>query len=87
VIVEQYENGMLPEDMIRAYTSLDLANVYAVLAYYLRHQSDVRAYLKRREEEAEILRAKLEAGHRRVTREELLARQRAREEANASAGH
>src|SRR5262245_37675664 len=74
LIVEQYENGMTPEDMVRAYDCLELADVYALLAYYLRHRDEVRAYLKRRVEEAEALRAKIEAERPRVSREELLAR-------------
>src|SRR5438132_3841618 len=57
LIVEQYENGMAPEDMVRAYDTLVLADVHDVIAYYLRHCEEVRAYLKRRKEEAEILRA------------------------------
>src|ERR1700728_3878552 len=61
LIVEQYENGMTPEDLVRAYDTLVLADVYAVIAYYLRHRDEVRAYLKRRAEEAEALRAKIEA--------------------------
>src|ERR1700752_1862912 len=51
-IVEQYENGMTPEDIVRAQDTLVLADVHAVIAYYLRHQDEVRTYLKRREEEA-----------------------------------
>jgi uncharacterized protein (DUF433 family) len=76
LVVEHYENGMTPEDMVRAYDTLVLADVHAVIAYYHRHRDAVRAYLKRRTEEAEALRAKIEAEHPRVTREELLARRR-----------
>ena len=61
LVVEQYENGMTPEDLVRAYDTLVLADVHAVIAYYLRHREEVRAYLKRREAEAEALRAKIEA--------------------------
>ena len=86
LVVEQYENGMTPEDMVRAYDTLVLADVYAVVAYYLRHRDNVRAYLKRREEEAEALRARIEADRPRVSREELLARRSAREKDNAPAG-
>ena len=86
LIVEQYENGMSPEDMVRAYDTLVLADVYTVIAYYLRHREEVRAYLKRRAEEAEALRAKIEADRPRVSQEELLARRSAREKDNAPVG-
>src|ERR1700685_2225108 len=72
LVVEQYENGMTPEDMVRAYDTLVLADVHAVIAYYLRHRDEVRAYLKRRAEEAEALRAMIEAERPRASREELL---------------
>jgi uncharacterized protein (DUF433 family) len=86
LVVEQYENGMTPEDMVRAYDTLGLADVHAAIAYYLRHRGEVRAYLKRRREEAEGLRAKIEAERPRVTRDELLARRAQREAADAPAG-
>src|SRR5436190_11580075 len=79
VIVEQYENGMTPEDMVRAYDTLALADVHDTIAYYLRHRDEVEAYLKRREEEAHALRAKIETERPPVSREELLARRSARE--------
>ena len=86
LIVEQYENGMTPEDMIRAYDTLVPADVYAVIAYYLRHRDEVRAYLTRREGEAAILRAQIEAERPRIAREELLARKGATEKADAPLG-
>src|SRR5438309_1719546 len=51
VIVEQYENGMSPEDMVRAYDTLALADVHAAIAYYLRYRDEVTAYLNQRAEE------------------------------------
>lgn len=74
LVVEQYENGMTPEDMVRAYDSLELADVYAIVGYYLRHREEVQSYLKRRIEEAEILRVNIESERPRVSRNELLAR-------------
>ena len=86
VVVEQYENNMSPEDMIWAYDTLELADIHAVIAYHLRHQDEVRAYLNRRDEEARVLRAKIETERPRVSREKLLARRSAAEMANAPAG-
>ncbi len=83
LIVELYENGKTPEEMVRAYDTLKLADVHMVVAYYLRHRGEVQAYLTRREQEAEVLRAMIEAKHPRISREELLARGSSREKADA----
>lgn len=71
LIVEQYENGMTPEDMVRAYDTLALADVHAAIAYYLRHKAEVRIYLQRRQEEAESLRARIDSEHPRPGRSRL----------------
>jgi uncharacterized protein (DUF433 family) len=86
LVIEQYENGMQPEELVRGYDTLVLADVHAVIAYYLRHREEVRAYLKRRVEEAQALRSKIEAERPRVSREELLARRSAREQEHAPTG-
>ncbi len=83
LVVEQYENGMTAADIVRAYDTLALADVHAVISYYLRHREQVRTYLKRREEEAEALRTKIETERPRVTREDLLTRSRSPEKVNA----
>jgi uncharacterized protein (DUF433 family) len=87
LVVDQYERGMTPEEMVRAYDTLDLADVHAAIAYYLRHRPEVEAYLKRRREEADALQAKIEAEHPRMSREELLARRnKMRGNADAASG-
>ena len=86
LVVEQYENGMTPEGIVRAYDMLELGDVYAVIAFYLRYREEVRAYLKRRDEEADLLRAKIEADRPNISREELVNRQSARETENAPTG-
>ena len=83
LVVEQYESGMTPEDMVRAYDTLVLADVHAVVAYYLRHRDAVRAYLERRKEEASTLKAHIEAERPRISRVELLARRSATEAVDA----
>jgi uncharacterized protein (DUF433 family) len=84
LVVQQYDSGMTPEDMVRAYDSLVLADVHAVVAYYLRHRDAVRAYIERRKEEAATLEAQIEAEHPRISRPELLARRSATEAVDAS---
>ncbi len=87
VVVEEYEDGMSPEDIVHAYDSLALPDVYGAIAYFLRHRAEVEAYMKRRAEEAAALRAEIEAEQPRITREELLARLAAMEQGNAAVGH
>jgi uncharacterized protein (DUF433 family) len=78
LLVQEYENGRTPEDMVRAYDTLELPDVYAAVAYYLRHRAEVSAYLERREAEAARLRALIESRQPpRPTKEELLARREA----------
>jgi uncharacterized protein (DUF433 family) len=86
LVVEQYENGMTPEEMVRAYDTLALADVHEAIAYYLRHREAVQTYLKHRQGEAAALQATIEAEQPRASRDELLARGSAAETANAPAG-
>jgi uncharacterized protein (DUF433 family) len=81
-----YERGEMPEEIVEAFPSLELADVYAVLAWVLCHPAEVAEYLKRRDAEAEALRRKLEAAGVTPTAEEserkkqeLLARWAARQ--------
>jgi uncharacterized protein (DUF433 family) len=64
VVLRDYERGAGPEAIIAAYSALDLADVYAVIAYYLRHKEEVGAYLLRRAEEARALREEIERNQR-----------------------
>jgi uncharacterized protein (DUF433 family) len=87
VVVRAYESGMEPEAIARAYDVLDVADVFGAVAYYLRHRTEVQAYLHRREEEAARLRSLVEANQPPgLTREELLARRSQREKDHAAAG-
>jgi uncharacterized protein (DUF433 family) len=53
-IVELFEQGWRPDEIIEAFTTLRLDDAYAIIAYYLRHKSELAEYLEtnRREEEA-----------------------------------
>src|SRR5437588_10265726 len=61
LVISRFEEGAGPEEIIRSYDTLHLEDVYVVLAYYLTHKDDVQAYLRKREEEAAMIRSKLEA--------------------------
>ena len=76
IVIREFNNGSDPEGIVHGYPTLDLANVYAVIAYYLRHRKEVDAYLQSRREEAEQLRKEIEAKQpsRADLRVKLLAR-------------
>lgn len=44
-----FQQGSTPEDIVDQYPSLVLADVYEVIAYYLRHRDEVDAYLAERD--------------------------------------
>jgi hypothetical protein len=49
------------EQIAERYTTIDLADIYAALAYCLRHKAEVDAYMARRLGEADRLRRQIEA--------------------------
>ena len=71
-IVHAFEDGATPEGIIQSYDTLQLADVYAVLTWYLRHKVQVDDYLRRRAEEADAIRRTIEA--KQPDRAELRAR-------------
>lgn len=62
LVVEEYRKGTSPEAMVEAYDTLELPDVYATIAFYLRNRENVDAYLHQREEERAALRREIEAG-------------------------
>ncbi len=61
VVVREFLKGSSPEAIAHGYPTLQLADVYAVVAYYLRNQGEVNAYLTACAAEAERLRREIEA--------------------------
>ena len=70
------EEGMRPEEIVRRLPALDLADVYAVIAYALRHPEEMEDYLLSVREMEERARVELDALH--PDRQERMARIRAR---------
>lgn len=87
LVVEGYRAGQTPEQIVKAFDTLRLADVYTLVGYYLNHKDQVEQYLREQDEEAEALRKKIEAaqGPPRVTREVLLERKRLMEGAGRNA--
>ena len=74
-----FNYGASAEDIVSMYAAVDLADVYAVIAYYLRRRADVDVYLHRREQEGAAVRVENEGRFSpRGVRERLLARRVAR---------
>ena len=61
VLLADHRSGLSPEDIVRELDTLNLADVYGVIAYYHRHKDEVDEYLRRRKNEAQALRRKIEA--------------------------
>jgi uncharacterized protein (DUF433 family) len=77
-VVSAYQNGATPEEIVLGYDTLQLADVYAVIGYYLEHREEVEAYLDRRRQHAEVIRDRFEARYpTSEIRKRLLARQKA----------
>jgi uncharacterized protein (DUF433 family) len=75
-VIHFFQAGSSPEEIVEGFPTLDLADVYATIGYYLRHRQEVDLYLEQRERVAEEIRAEVEArqGDSRGLRERLLAR-------------
>lgn len=61
LVIRAFQDGATPEAITQRYSTLALSDVYAVVAYYLRHRSEVEWYLDRREQKAEEVRQRIES--------------------------
>jgi uncharacterized protein (DUF433 family) len=79
LVVHAFQEGATPEDIVRMYETLDLADVYAVVAFYLRHRLEVEEYLAEYEAEANAVweKIRLRQGDQSDIRNRLLARKAA----------
>lgn len=60
-VISAFLEGATAEEIVHQYPSLDLADVYSVIAYYLRRRAEVEDYLQRRQAQAEKIRRDNEA--------------------------
>jgi uncharacterized protein (DUF433 family) len=77
-VVHHYTLGASAEQIVQKFPALDLADVYAAIAYYLKHKETVEEYLRLREAEGGEVQKKIEADPRHQKSAELRARLLAR---------
>jgi uncharacterized protein (DUF433 family) len=76
-LIGAFKRGATPEEIAQDYSVVSLADVYAVITFYLRHRSEVDEYLERRASEHAELRREIESrSEYQEFRERLLARVR-----------
>lgn len=75
-IVDAFDEGVMPEEIVLRYDTLQLSDVYQVIGYYLKHRAEVKAYLnKQRQRAAEVQRETERRFPPDGLRERLLARE------------
>ena len=60
-VITAFNVGATPEQIVHKFPTLQLEDVYAVIAYYLRHQDEVQSYLTEQRKVAEALLTEIEA--------------------------
>lgn len=60
-LVAAFKRGKTPEAIHDAFETVSLADVYAILTYYLRHRPEVEKYLEQQIQEDARVRADIEA--------------------------
>jgi uncharacterized protein (DUF433 family) len=74
-VVAAFLEGATAEEIVEQYSSLQLADVYSVIAYYLRRKTEVDDYLKIRQERAAQVRQENERRFNPIgIRDRLMAR-------------
>ena len=75
LVIGRFNDGYSPEMLTHSFDTLQLADVYSVIGFYLRHRSEVDAYLRQRQQQADAARAYSDSRHDPSgVRERLLAR-------------
>lgn len=76
-VVYAFNEGNTAEEIVSQYPALNLADVYAVIAYYLNNRSTIDEYIANQEIAANEIRSQIESRPEyKQFREQLLARTR-----------
>src|SRR5438067_10243440 len=60
-VIHAFEDGATPEGIVQSYDTLQLADVYAVITWYLTHKAEVETYQRVRAAKADLIRQEIEA--------------------------
>ncbi len=87
-VIESHQAGRSPEEIVDAFDSLRLSDVYLIISHYLDHKKEVEQYLHEQDKKAEEIRRMIEKAMppRPELREELLRRKALIEKGDASTG-
>lgn len=78
-VILAYDEGASAEEIALRYPSLNLADIYSVISFYLHHEAEVQIYLERQQELDRQARRADEARYNlKGLRERLLARKESR---------
>jgi uncharacterized protein (DUF433 family) len=82
-LIHEFLGGASAEEIVAAYPSVPLADVYTLIGHYLHHRAEIDAYLARNR--AETTAAVEQGRHAQAgLRDQLLARLKARENSSAA---
>ena len=83
-VIYDYQNGATAEQIADDFPTLDLADIHAVISYYLRNRNEVEAYLAAQQKESDEIRGRIEAdSNTQIVRERLIARRQRRNRGDA----
>ena len=60
-VVGCFKSGSTPEQIAQQFPALALADVYAAIGYYLRHEDQVNTYLQERKRQGDEVRRQIES--------------------------
>ena len=63
MVIYSFRDGEIAENIVANYPSLKLADVYAVIAYYMTHRAEVDAYIAQQEADGERVQQEVEASY------------------------
>jgi uncharacterized protein (DUF433 family) len=60
-VIYAFDEGATPEEIAQQYPTLNLADIYSVLSYYLHNHAEVQKYIKQRKIQRQEVKNEIEA--------------------------